>query len=539
MGWEFAPKVTLVESPHVPPSHLALGAARTCYSKRFMRPEDVVKEGRLDDRGKSILKSIGDAGHNTTRQHAMLTFEVADVSRQFLWQFLHVHPFYNSEQVSQRYVEIKPGAYVTPPLRSDAAKRVFSSTCESLFTAYEEIKRDLLPVCRAELTRRFPKYNSDRWTKELESNAEKRAQEVARYVAPVATKAFLYHTVSTNVLERYVAASQVLGTTGEQLAVVKQMESLLRELDPDYVTLPREVALEETAEYRSAINHLRGADISGGDIDAYVRDPSVIAGIHSFRAAFDARLDGLTSRLLPGSEHNEELLAQAVRDVICRQDLSLDEAIRFAMDMSINPHVYTPSNTATLSPFARAMQTVHYSFEKRLSHTADSQDQRHRMTPGSRPVLMLEVGANPDYLIPTLVRIAGGDVERNYRAAMETAWGGIGELLRMGEPAESVQYLFPNAKAIRFAQGTNLLNFQYKNTLRQCLNAQEEIWQATVEEAKQVLEKNPAIGRFLLPPCGHRKAAHVAPFCPEGARYCGVRVWDMPQEEFLKYERMI
>ncbi len=39
-----------------------------------------------------------------------------NVSRQFLWTFLHSHPFYNSEQVSQRYVEVSKGNYAVPPL---------------------------------------------------------------------------------------------------------------------------------------------------------------------------------------------------------------------------------------------------------------------------------------------------------------------------------------------------------------------------------------------------------------------------------------
>ena len=38
-----------------------------------------------------------------------------NVSRQLLWSFLHAHPYYNSEQTSQRYVEVKPGTFARPP----------------------------------------------------------------------------------------------------------------------------------------------------------------------------------------------------------------------------------------------------------------------------------------------------------------------------------------------------------------------------------------------------------------------------------------
>ena len=41
------------------------------------------------------------------------------------------------------------------------------------------------------------------------------------------------------------------------------------------------------------------------------------------------------------------------------------------------------------SPLARAMHHASYTFLKKLSHTADSQDQRHRMVPASRPLMTL------------------------------------------------------------------------------------------------------------------------------------------------------
>ena len=43
-----------------------------------------------------------------------------NISRQLVWTFLHSHPFYNSEQVSQRYVEVREGAFAVPPLEGEA-----------------------------------------------------------------------------------------------------------------------------------------------------------------------------------------------------------------------------------------------------------------------------------------------------------------------------------------------------------------------------------------------------------------------------------
>ena len=47
---------------------------------------------------------------------------------------------------------------------------------------------------------------------------------------------------------------------------------------------------------------------------------------------------------------------------------------------------------------------------------------------------------------------------------------------------------------------------------------------------------NRRIGRYLLPPCTLRKMAGAAPICPEGDRFCGVRVWKM---EIADYRRLI
>jgi hypothetical protein len=52
---------------------------------------------------------------------------------------------------------------------------------------------------------------------------------------------------------------------------------------------------------------------------------------------------------------------------------------------------------------------MHFTFAKKISHTADSQDQRHRMTPASRPILSGHfVPDQPDYITPILIRQTPG-----------------------------------------------------------------------------------------------------------------------------------
>jgi thymidylate synthase ThyX len=107
---------------------------------------------------------------------------------------------------------------------------------------------------------------------------------------------------------------------------------------------------------------------------------------------------------------------------------------------------------------------------------------------------------------------------------------------RAGAGVEAAAYLLPNALAIRFVESSDLLNLHHKHKMRLCYNAQEEIWQACLDEALQIRAAEPAIGRWLLPPCSVRQLAGRKPFCPEGERFCGIAVWRLQPHE---YERLI
>ncbi|HET7451591.1 MAG TPA: FAD-dependent thymidylate synthase, partial [Thermoanaerobaculia bacterium] len=107
-----APQVRLTHA-FTRPYENVVATARTCYSSKGVIDED--QASKNPDRRDALAKSIYDAGHHTTFQHAHFQFAISNVSRQFLWTFLHSHPFYNSEQVSQRYVEVKAGNFAVPP----------------------------------------------------------------------------------------------------------------------------------------------------------------------------------------------------------------------------------------------------------------------------------------------------------------------------------------------------------------------------------------------------------------------------------------
>src|SRR6266566_3617907 len=104
----------------------------------------------------------------------------------------------------------------------------------------------------------------------------------------------------------------------------------------------------------------------------------------------------------------------------------------------------------------------------------------------------------------------------------------------IGVPREFALYLLPNAKAIRLVESGSLLHLLHKWTMRTCFNAQEEIYQASMEEVAQVRAAVPDLARYIGPPC-YLRAGVATPICTEGSHFCGVKVW----QEFPNIERHI
>ena len=77
------------------PYNLAIATARTCYSSKVISSEDVDRDEKAKEQRDRIAESIYKAGHHTTIQHPTFQFVLERVSRQFIWSFLHAHPFYN------------------------------------------------------------------------------------------------------------------------------------------------------------------------------------------------------------------------------------------------------------------------------------------------------------------------------------------------------------------------------------------------------------------------------------------------------------
>jgi len=518
-----APDVRLVQRT-AQSYDLAIATARTCYSgKGIVSPAEVAGENEPPERATArrerrdaLARDLYHAGHHTTFQHGYFQFALANVSRHFLWSFLHSHPFYNSEQVSQRYVTVKPGTYSVPPLEGTALA-VYRETADRQLADYRRLCALIEPLAARVFFQRFParRRQPDRWAKEI----QKKAQEMARYVLPVATFAYLYHTISAVTLFRYWRLCDQFDTPFEQRLVIGRMVEEVLAVEPEYANLLEEpLPIESTPEFaaRALIAE------SGGP------DPG-------FAARFDAGLEGRTSKLVDWKHNAEATVAESAREVLAasRDQLGDDDALAMILDPARNRTFGESLNLGTLSKLTRCLSHAHYTFRKKLSHTADSQDQRHRMTPASRPILAAQLQGDPDVIVPPLVQLDDA-VHREFRDSCARAWEGMRKLLELGVSEEFTHYLLPNAVAVRFSESADLLHLHHKHTMRLCYNAQEEIWRASVDEAEQIRQVHPRLGRWLLPPCGLRARSGAKPPCPEGTRYCGIPVWRLDVSEYRR-----
>ncbi len=502
------PRVTL-RNAFAHPFDSAIAAARTCYSSRLIGPEEVNDKHRLNIGAATFF-----SGHHTVYQHAHFEFGLEHISRQFVWSFLHAHPFYNSEQQSQRYVRMdRTQAYVPDiSLFFDAESRaIYERAVVRAWSYYRELSSLLLPQSREillDLWNVGPMSHPKRIQK-IERSAEKRAIEIARYVLPVAAFTTMVHTVSGIVIHRLWRMCTASDTPSEARAVIGEMVAHVKNIDPQFFDRFNTEPLDELPEWKLPAALTNSAD--------------------QFAKEFDAQLNGRTAALLDYSANAPAVIASSYRAVLglSAAECPDSEAIDRLLNPARNLYRLETLNVGVHAPMMRALQHANYTFAKKISHTADSQDQRHRMIPGSRPLLTLADTREPDYITPALLK-ENPRAKEVYDRAMQDAWHAKNELTDRGVPLEIALYLLPNAKSIRLVETGSLLHLLHKWTMRTCFNAQEEIYQSSLDEIAQLREVHPQLTKHIGPPC-HLRAGVTTPICTEGSHFCGVKVWlDFP-----------
>jgi thymidylate synthase ThyX len=493
-GYSPPPRVTLISASYLPYEEV-VASAKTCYSgKGVIYPEEILK--KKNEEGEKIFSFSQDlykAGHHTVFQHSYFTFALENVSRLFVWAFLHNHPFYNSEQVSQRYVRVRRDFVYIP---EDGNHPLYHSLLDEMHNSYEEFINLLLPWVRERFYERFP--SRKEYPHLWEKTVLRKCQEIARYLLPIGTLTYLHHTISGLTLLRYSRSLSLSPVRKEARYIVARMVEEVGKVSPDFVRLIEPPLPEEEIPWEKKEGSGNG-------------DPSVV--------------------LLSYTTNGEELVAQALTEIT---------GVSYTVEMAENllhpkrtPALGESLNLTSYHPLLHPFKHLHYVFRKRLSHVADSQNQRHRLTPASRPLLFSKVLTSPDFIYPRLVAEIP-ILKEKYRLKMEEIWDKLCRLFREGVSLESLSYLLPNGVAVEIVESADFLSLYHKHRMRLCYNAQEEIFHLSLKEATLVTEVHPHFGKYLLPPCSIRNLRGARPICPEGSRFCGVKVWALPREKYLR-----
>lgn len=500
------------DKPQVGAVDVAATTAIQCYA-----PGIAVMKPRIDEKSLSIATSTLDAGHNTTRLHVYYTWELIGVTRSVTHDVFHSTPFYNTEQQSQRYVEAKMGNFLIPAGLTERQKDIFVKSADQANRAYFEMLELLKPEVERRLRSQYPK--GGRVAEErLQKKIPKICQEVARYVLPIGQLTIFDHTLSELQLLRLFGASRLPNFSDEARYVIASMVNEVAKVDPTILTELRKPIEEDNAV----------------TVDQY------IAGQ---RAEFDALLGNKQSKLLLFDEKNKQVLAFAARNVlkIPKEKMSDIEVLGLLLDPRNNRLLADVSEAGMFDPLTNCLRQISMTFATKLSHTADSQRQRHRRTPGAPSVIdnstILDLFENgPDFFIPMVIRGNGLLIEKYAGETMPKNYLGVKMCFESGIPTEFVTLLFPNGQNLRVVEQGDLFDFLHRWKQRLCYTAQEEIFFITVEQVEQLLEQISEAEKITQAPCKIRQTAGVQPRCPEGGdRWCGQPVFKFDINEYKEH----
>lgn len=481
----------------IDPRSIAITTAYQCYS-----PGEPPMRERDDERGNKVADATLEAGHHTTRMHPTFAWRFSGITRDTTHEVFHQHPFYNSEQQSQRYVKLESGAFLVPSGLFEKQREHFISSAEFANMAYGQLIQDLSPAIRERVIAVNPKkWGQEKYQEELDRRTAKLCQEIARYAAPICQKTVFYHTLNEISLLRLFRASQMENFSDESRYVVASMITEVLAVHPSFIKeLDMPLARRGMAD-----------------------EPKSSA--REVKQEIDTLLEGSRTKMIPLSPEQKKALMLAIRNV---GGISLESVL----DPEVNPYIADTYDAGMHDPQTSALRQMGITFVTKFSHTADSQRQRHRRTPGATPSNQFNY-TGIDYITPMIIA-QNPLILGSYNKIMETMYENVEIAIEMGVPEEIVYGLLPNAHAVRVVESGDLFDWIHRWRQRSCFRAQEEIFFTTVSQMQQFLAEIPEAKHVLQAPCGVRKRSGEKPFCPEGDMFCEHNVWTW--EDLDRYE---
>lgn len=190
-------------------------AAKLCYSAADV---DTLMDGLTADKIEDMCQKLADLGHESPIEHASYTFAVEGVSRALLAQLTR-HRIASYSVQSQRYVDKSDFDYIVPPIIEEyggAVLEEYHYMMQRIALSYDFI--------RTELTRYY--------LKNFTENAEKLANEDARFVLPNACDTRIIFTMNARSLHNFFRLRCCNRAQWEIRAMADEMLRLCREVSP-------------------------------------------------------------------------------------------------------------------------------------------------------------------------------------------------------------------------------------------------------------------------------------------------------------------
>lgn len=480
-------KLTLLNRP----SNLlstASGSALTCYSGQgLVTPEQAVESGKCA----SIFADVYKSGHHTTLQHVNLNIGISGVSRMFVWKFLHNHHFYNSEQISQRFVSAEKQTNGMSVFMPNA---VYQVKARKLLDTYDKLKDILVSY--------FEKGHPNNF-------AVKKAQEFARYVLPQNMQCELYHSISLVTALRYINACKnqvgVSGVVEEATIFGQQLRKLLIDYKPQ---LEEYIADAETEPaHDPGVNPYNTFGVKlvsemKNNVNVYNVSPIL----------WDLPEDGLINyvhKLKPYTVVSDGINLGTI-NMVSRMSLSCDAQNQRHRTTTR----YTPS---ILDGFAQYKNEILKLVKTEENDIAGIIDTKVFYTP--------ELFKSVPEALELYARTMHDLYKFIYAEYIE-----ISDIMSDDKFLDELFLLLPNSHMVDVFESYHIGDFINNTQLRMCRNAQEEISNLRLEQIRQVTEKcptdDPGILGLMAPPCVNRHRFAIYPTCPEGKRFCGTKVWE-------------
>lgn len=502
-----------------------------CHFAKVCVTQDAKQEcEKVDgmDREKKIkfVTSLLQSGHTSLFQHTNFHFYISGVSRIFVSHFLHAHSFYNTEQVSQRFVK-QDSFYIPDSFPLKELETAYNVVTEMAPIWYNDLIEEIV-----DLVHEKTKNMSEHQRKFI--NPEQIACENARYFLPMCSSTRLHYTVNFLTLMRmYNVAKLVFYRNPEVSDFVDKLAKELSTVDPDIVLL-----LEKSLE------HTKKLDKDNNIEKSFTEDVVNKRNIRLFKSGkFEHIYDA--------------------------------EALSFYHDAMRNGEasiIHDPLRIQFAYKYPEKLNDIFFKFSKMASYAAFCQEQRHR----GYTTIMAPWG--PDFFgLKNVVFTYPPVIKQMIDMGNETVAGAIERIVDIVSTFKKVAinkdiatmylYLLPMGSVISYSQIAPISAIIHKIGQRLCLHAQIEIWEIAKLEAalleyfvetsrKSFADKLPIIGgikrlfggnnkmdddtaEFIMKSlgaiCHQRKNCGISPYCPEGTRFCGVTFWE---EDPQKVDRM-